>query len=687
MMRYGFLCIALTALFILTACTPAADTISDTAAETVTDAVTVTDSETEEIKPEPLDLAEKIDFDLKPVYREKETTSDGSVKISGIRAEVSYTSTFYGARSAIRRPYTSFAQSFVEKTFGGSDADFKGQLAAADMDGDGFDDLIVYDDGVISVYKTNSTFKKETTYTFDTNNKYTVGQLFTAEIGKDAKLCGAGDFNGDGYNDLLFYKNGNTVIYEGGESGFALNSFILPDDTEGSRLCGDVDGDGLCDIVILKDGKAAVYVSDGEGFKKSCENPVNQLPQSYEYALCADFNCDKRADLAFIEKTEESYKITSVFGLGDGTFGTDKDNKNLYSVFEFDKRSYPENVTVGDFTGNGAADLAGYGSVKGKKLNAVYCGAGEPAYDYSLFGMKVNGEYRLYSGCRWADANTGGDGDHVMLSISKDGKNWQRNIEAPMFFLGWEIGEEDAWWRDNTLEPEVIFADGKYHMYWQCSYVTPKGNYGDKIGYASSSDGVNWERKTDEPAIICSDPEIGFNHEEVIYVADDPDGKQFWMYTGHFVNGTFRGYIRIRSSDPERFDYSDAESTSGFSQIGNQIAYLTDKDGGKLFMRITFTDSGKGYTVPTLQFSRDGLRFDGSGKLQLAGVDQDDPRNAPVKNVYFLGLATENGTGEIKQNDDGTYTFMYFATTCATSVAPEIFGAEGGYGIATLTIG
>ena len=36
---------------------------------------------------------------------------------------------------------------------------------------------------------------------------------------------------------------------------------------------------------------------------------------------------------------------------------------------------------------------------------------------------------------------------------------------------------------------------------------------------------------------------------------------------------------------------------------------------------------------------------------------------------------------------DGTYTFMYFATTCATSAAPEIFGAEGGYGIAALTIG
>ena len=67
-------------------------------------------------------------------------------------------------------------------------------------------------------------------------------------------------------------------------------------------------------------------------------------------------------------------------------------------------------------------------------------------------------------------------------------------------------------------------------------------------------------------------------------------------------------------------------------------------------------------------------------------MDQDDPRNELNKNVCFLGLATENGTGEIKQNDDGTYTIMYFATTCATSVAPEIFWSDGGVGIATVTL-
>ena len=303
--------------------------------------------------------------------------------------------------------------------------------------------------------------------------------------------------------------------------------------------------------------------------------------------------------------------------------------------------------------------------------------------------MRVNGEYRIYSGVRWSDDNVNGDGDHVMLSTSSDGINWHRYIDSPMFYLGRELGI-DEWWSDNTLEPEVLYVDGVFHMYWQCSYITPKGNYGDKIGYASSTDGIHWERRTDEPAIITTNPEIGFNHEEVLYVPDDPDGKPYWMYTGHFVNGQFSGYIRIRSSVPDRFLYDDREATDGFAQIGNQLAYFYDDDGNRIFVRITFCDAddGNGNTVwrPTLYFSKDGLKFYGSKYCVLAGVDTEDPRTKLNRNMFFFGMITENGTGELPRNDDGSYRIIYLATTGASSVAPEIFYAEAGFGIADIRI-
>ena len=259
-----------------------------------------------------------------------------------------------------------------------------------------------------------------------------------------------------------------------------------------------------------------------------------------------------------------------------------------------------------------------------------------------------------------------------------------------MFLLGKETGEE-GWWTDNTLEPEVLYVNGTYHMYWQCSFTTPNGNYGDKIGYASSTDGVHWERKTDAPAILCDDPEIGFNHEEVLYVADDPDGKPFWMYTGHFINDRFSGYVRIRSARPDRFLYSDAEATDGFAQIGNQMDYTTDENGDRIFLRITFFDSeekdGKTYARPTLFLSRDGLHFTSSPDCVLAGVDVTDERTKNNRNMHFLGLVTLDGTGEIPRSEDGTYALMYLSTTSNSPGGLDIFKAEAGYGIVHFSIG
>ena len=71
------------------------------------------------------------------------------------------------------------------------------------------------------------TFKKDTAYVFASTNKFNSEELFSFKIGDGATLCGAGDFDGNGYNDILLEKNGETVIYYGNEAGFTLSSFIL----------------------------------------------------------------------------------------------------------------------------------------------------------------------------------------------------------------------------------------------------------------------------------------------------------------------------------------------------------------------------------------------------------------------------------------------------------------------------
>ncbi len=652
-----------------------------------------------------------IPFALMPEYRSITEAETGPVtfELSSGSITAECHSTFYGPDSAIRRRYIQFGRYYKLMELEGKCPELEGDIAIADFNGDATGDIVRYRGGklsiitVIAIVADDTIFREERTYYPNTDNGFMVTGITDIELGPAygdnipaaaVSLAGAADFDGDGYCDLLFAGKDALSIYYGSSGGFSGVAFRLPERKKGIMRAGDIDGDGTAEIVIGSGYILNVYRNNGTKEKPeyvlTSSNGAGPRGGGVQDFFCADMNSDRMADAVYLEKAGGRYRIRILCSSGDGRFGTDRDNKNLYSVFTFDEGIRPVNITAGDISGNGMGDLAGLVLNGGSAQNSVFFGDDDLAYDYSLFGMKIGDEYRLYSGCRWDDANFKSGGDHVMLSTSSDGIHWRRYPDAPMFYLGWELGET-GWWVDNTLEPEVVYVDGVYHMLWQCTGVTPGGYYGDKIGYASSSDGINWIRKTDEPAVVCDDPEIGFNHEEILYVADDPDGKPFWLYTGHFENGTFKGYVRIRSADPSRFLFSESENTSGFSQIGNQLAYFDLPGGRRIFARITFLSVNDGvndpYTVPTLQFSDDGLNFTGSSQFKLAGVDQSDPRNAHNRLTLFLGLVTENGTGRILPNEDGSFTFFYLATTANGPGGYDIFLAEGGAGSATLTFG
>lgn len=710
--------------------------------------------------PAELPLASQLTCELEPYYKTRATQAYGETVIEGLDGlQVSYDSTFYGFAAAIKRPYIRYGREFLEKKPQGDCPLLGGRCAVADLTGNGIGDIVQYSDGTLRLILLGAIVGGDTAIlelpveTLSPGNDYLVRSVTELDPGGDvsptAELCGAGDFNGDGFSDLLFADNGTLSVYFGTGSGFSGVAFKIDRLRRGNIRAGDVDGDGLSDIVVADGYTVFVYrnvTNAGNGlpaagdmkFSMYSESEAGPKGGSIVDFLCADMNSDGRADAVFIDKNGSSYRVLTLFGRGDGTFGTagdgsvpyfpdganesdgggetgggktireygavfegdrrgteviesftSGDNRNLYSVYEFRDGAVPVVFAAGDISGTGAADLIGVVKRGGAEENVLLFSCDDAAYDYSMFGMKVGKEYRLYSGCRWSDANTNGDGDHIMLSASSDGIHWFRYLDAPMFLLGGETGAE-GWWAGNTLEPEVLYVDGVYHMYWQCTGVTENGDYGDKIGYARSDDGVHWLRKTDEPAIVCSDPDVGFNHEEVIYVSDDPDGKPFWMYTGHFIKGNFSGYVLIRSAEPDRFLFSEREPTGGFSQIGNQIGYVDLSDGRRVFLRITFAEidggsGGKRYTAPTLQFSFDGRSFSG-GNIVLAGVDQSDPRAASNRNSYFLGFVTENGTGRISPEPDGSYRIIYFATTSNSPGGPDVFMAEGGLGEVTLKL-
>ena len=290
-----------------------------------------------------------------------------------------------------------------------------------------------------------------------------------------------------------------------------------------------------------------------------------------------------------------------------------------------------------------------------------------------------------------------------MLYSSSTGNanTWSMVGNGPLFWQGIEEGATNAWFRGNQLEPEVIkLPDGSWVMYSQCEIVsgTPIDDpahtpsltnvWADRIQVLTSSDGVNWTRKTDRGAIIniTTPLHTAFHHEEVIYVPWDKDAKPYWMYVSMFVDGISCGYVRIRSAQYDTFDFNDAEMTSGMLQIGNQIGYLKQAPGGPVFVRITFVEQN-GRTVPALQYSRDGIIWNASQNTMQGSSD-----NLYNKNCYFLGLSTIDGTGEIEYLGNNQWSFLYGATTANSPVALSaadgygIWKSEIGEGSATLTL-
>jgi len=326
---------------------------------------------------------------------------------------------------------------------------------------------------------------------------------------------------------------------------------------------------------------------------------------------------------------------------------------------------------------------------------------GELAYDYCPFLMRdtLAGIYRLYVGGRWLRRGIpGADGDHVLHYVSQTGAagSWFMPRHRPEFWLPQEEGRTDLWYSSNCLEPEVARVDGTYYMYTQVQgnpaartddpEVTEAIGV-DRILLFTSDDGFGWQRASTARGVVVNldQPEkTALHHEEAIYVPWDADGKPWWMYVAADVAGQPQGYQRLRSADPTTFDWSTRER-AGLAQYGNQIGYIKALPGGPLFIRITFAGREDGKTVPSLQFSRDGLKWEwgDDGAALLAG-SEDEGNN---RNCYFLALCTLDGTGELEGTGPGQYRALYAATTCSTPVAPEIFFAEIGLGEVLLTVG
>jgi len=157
-----------------------------------------------------------------------------------------------------------------------------------------------------------------------------------------------------------------------------------------------------------------------------------------------------------------------------------------------------------------------------------------PDEPFVLSGPKVrrfNGQWQLFyiAGRKWKVVDGRAEPVYkIRMAISDDGIHWQKHNKD---LIESRIEKDEA-----QASPDVIYANGKYHMFFcyrYSSHYRGKQN-GYRIGYAFSADLVNWVRDDARAGIDVS--EQGWDAEMVSYPhVFELDGQTYMAYLGDQV--------------------------------------------------------------------------------------------------------------------------------------------------------
>jgi predicted GH43/DUF377 family glycosyl hydrolase len=154
---------------------------------------------------------------------------------------------------------------------------------------------------------------------------------------------------------------------------------------------------------------------------------------------------------------------------------------------------------------------------------------------------KFNDKWTLWyvAGKEWIQANGRPEPVYrIRMATSENGYDWEK--------VGRDLIENRLGERECQACPDVLYRDGFYHMFFSYrsteNYKTSQGGY--RIGYASSSDMLNWRRDDDKAGMQVS--ECGWDSEMVNYPhVFMLDGDVYMLYQGNEMGRTGMGLARM----------------------------------------------------------------------------------------------------------------------------------------------
>ncbi len=312
--------------------------------------------------------------------------------------------------------------------------------AAGDVNGDGYDDLVVgaygHNDGgridagkVYLYYGGPEGLGPTAAWT-------AVGEHAYDELGW--AVAGAGDVNGDGYADLVAgaagYPNGDrygrAYVYYGAEDGLGTAGWVASGEAADDRFgwavgtAGDVNGDGYADLVVgapFNDdggndaGKVYVYYGSASGLGATVDwtaaGAFNRDQFGFAVGTAGDVNGDGYADLIVgAPRSSDTYYVSKAFVYHGSASGLpDAANCRLVGQVNTGARFGFAVGTAGDVNGDGYADvLVGAYGVDGLTGGLFLYHGSESGIPWETTADWTAGGERLGDQFGWA-AGTAGD--------------------------------------------------------------------------------------------------------------------------------------------------------------------------------------------------------------------------------------------------------------------------------------
>jgi N-acetylneuraminic acid mutarotase len=228
------------------------------------------------------------------------------------------------------------------------------------------------------------------------------------------------DFNGDGIPDLAAvgydsstYSGTLTIFLGKGDGTFtaAPSSPTMPGATGAVITAiaeGDFNGDGIPDLAVVSAANSTpgamvvtILLGNGDG---TFTTAAGSTAVSYAASIAVgDFNGDGKADLVVL--SEEIGTMTILLGHGDGTFEATTTSTG---------RNDTESVVVGDFNGDGKADLAVLGDYRNTLL--ILLGSGDGTFTPATASPQTGPTPSYNSSIAIGDFNGDGTPDLVVTS-------------------------------------------------------------------------------------------------------------------------------------------------------------------------------------------------------------------------------------------------------------------------------